>query len=80
MNGVVEPRPVVLCGEHTHYAVTRAVAELGLGIRSAIIVPSVDYRMDVAALERELDRLRTLAGASDGSGRDRGTYGDGRVR
>ena len=61
MNGVAEPRPVVLCGEHTHYAVTRAVAELGLGIRSAIVVPSVDYRMDVAALERELDRLRTLA-------------------
>ena len=60
MNGVAEPRPVVLCGEHTHYAVTRAVAELGLGIRSAIIVPSVDYRMDVTALERELDRLRSL--------------------
>jgi L-2,4-diaminobutyrate decarboxylase len=60
MNGVAEPRPVVLCGEHTHYAVTRAVAELGLGMRSAIIVPSVDHRMDVPALEREMDRLRTL--------------------
>ena len=59
-NGITEPRPVVLCGEHTHYAVTRAVAELGLGMRSAIIVPSVDYRMDVAALEAELDRLQTL--------------------
>jgi len=60
MAGVAEPRPVVLCGEHAHYAVTRAVAELGLGMRSAIVVPSVDYRMDVAALEREMDRLRTL--------------------
>ena len=59
MNGITEPRPVVLCGEHTHYAVTRAVAELGLGMRSAIVVPSVDYRMDVAALGRELDRLKT---------------------
>ena len=58
MNGITEPRPVVLCGEHTHYAVTRAVAELGLGIRSAIIIPSMSYRMDVAALERELRRLR----------------------
>jgi L-2,4-diaminobutyrate decarboxylase len=58
MNGVTEPRPVVLCGEHTHYAVTRAVAELGLGMRSAIVVPSANYRMDVGALERELHRLR----------------------
>lgn len=58
MNGVTGPRPVVLCGEHTHYAVTRAVAELGLGMRSAIVIPSVGYRMDVGALERELTRLR----------------------
>ena len=58
MNGITEPRPVVLCGEHTHYAVTRAVAELGLGMRSAIVVPSARYRMDVDALEREVKRLR----------------------
>jgi L-2,4-diaminobutyrate decarboxylase len=58
MNGVGEPRPVVLCGEHAHYAVTRAVAELGLGMRSAIVIPSVDHRMDVGALDRELRRLR----------------------
>ena len=57
MNGVSEPRPVVLCGEHTHYAVTRAVAELGLGMRSAIVVPSRDYRMDVDALDRELRQM-----------------------
>jgi L-2,4-diaminobutyrate decarboxylase len=58
MNGITEPKPVVLCGEHTHYAVTRAVAQLGLGMRSAIAVPSVDYRMDVGALGRELRALR----------------------
>src|SRR5690242_7976896 len=58
VNGITEPRPVVLCGEHTHYAVTRAVAELGLGMRSAIVIPSNNYRMDVAALEREVARLR----------------------
>ena len=58
MNGITEPRPVVLCGEHTHYAVTRAVAELGLGMRSAIVIPSTNYRMDVGALEREIGRLR----------------------
>ena len=50
LHGVTEPRPVVLCGEHTHYAVTRAVAELGLGMQSAIAIPSAQYRMDVAAL------------------------------
>jgi len=60
MDGVSEPKPVVVCGEHTHYAVTRAVAELGLGMRSAITVPSVNYRMDHVALERELERLRVL--------------------
>jgi L-2,4-diaminobutyrate decarboxylase len=53
LNGITEPRPVVLCGEHTHYAVTRAVAELGLGMRSAIVVPSTQNRMNVGALERE---------------------------
>ena len=58
MNGITEPRPVVLCGEHTHYAVTRAVAELGLGMRSVIVIPSTNYRMDVGALEREIGRLR----------------------
>src|SRR5688572_14097288 len=60
MNGVGEPRPVVLCGEHAHYAVTRAVAELGLGMRSTIAIPSVSYRMDAVALDRELERLRVL--------------------
>jgi len=58
--GVGSGPPVVLCGEHTHYAVTRAVAELGLGMRSAIAIPSVDYRMDASALERELDRLNAV--------------------
>ena len=58
--GVGSGPPVVLCGEHTHYAVTRAVAALGLGMRSAITVPSVNYRMDASALERELDRLNTV--------------------
>jgi len=61
IHGVSEPRPVVLCGEHTHYAVTRAVAELGLGMRSAIAIPSANYRIDVGALEREVRRLRERA-------------------
>jgi L-2,4-diaminobutyrate decarboxylase len=61
-NGVGARPPVVLCGEHTHYAVTRAVGELGLGMRSAVVVPSgragADaYRMDVDALVTRLDAL-----------------------
>src|SRR5687768_10306240 len=59
MNGIGDARPVVLCGEHTHYAVTRAVAQLGLGMRSAIAIPSERHRMSPEALERELDRLGT---------------------
>lgn len=55
--GVGEDPPVVVCGEHAHYAVTRAVAQLGLGVKRAIAIPSCDHRMDVAALEATLHRL-----------------------
>lgn len=48
--------PVVVHGEHAHYAVARAVGAMGLGTDNAVSVPSRDYRMDVAALEAELDR------------------------
>ena len=51
--------PVVLCGEHTHYAVARAVGQLGIGTDSLVLVPSREWRMDVDALARELDRLAT---------------------
>ena len=49
--------PVVLCGEHAHYAVTRAVAQLGLGLDRAIAIPSRDWRMDVEALAIRLNAL-----------------------
>ena len=45
-------------GEHAHYAVTRAVAELGLGMRGAVAVPSRDHRMDTRALAGRLAQLR----------------------
>ncbi len=50
--------PVVLYGEHAHYAVTRAVGELGLGTRRALAIPSRDFRMDVGVLAARLDELR----------------------
>ncbi len=56
--GVGAVSPVVVHGEHAHYAVSRAVGELGLGTDNAVAVPSRGFRMDVPALERELDRQR----------------------
>jgi len=55
--GVGAHPPVVVYGEQAHYAVTRAVAQLGLGLANGIPVPSRDFRMDVAALAGILDRL-----------------------
>ena len=56
-DGVGAMPPVVLCGEHSHYSVTRAVAALGLGMRRAIAVASRDWKMDPIALEATLDHL-----------------------
>jgi L-2,4-diaminobutyrate decarboxylase len=56
-NGVGADPPVVVCGEHAHYAVARAVGELGLGLHNAIVVPSRDWRMDTEALAMTLDSL-----------------------
>src|SRR6266516_302094 len=50
--------PVVVYGEHAHYAVTRAIGQLGMGRRRGISIPSREYRIDVDALVDALDRLR----------------------
>ena len=57
MNGVGSDPPVLLCGEHAHYAVTRAAAELGLGMRNVLPVRSRDYRMDTDALRGALGEM-----------------------
>ena len=57
-NGVGAHPPIVVCGEHAHYAVSRAVGELGIGMRNVAVVPSRDWRMDADALVTVLDRLR----------------------
>jgi L-2,4-diaminobutyrate decarboxylase len=57
-HGVGADPPVVVCGEHAHYGVARAVGELGLGTERTVVIPSAGFRMDVGALDRELDRLR----------------------
>ena len=61
-SGVGGALPVVLCGEHAHYAVTRAVAQLGLGLDRAIAIPSREWRMDAEALAIRLNAL-----AADGT-------------
>src|SRR4051812_41513179 len=57
MNGVASDPPVLLCGEHAHYAVTRAAAELGLGLRNVLPIRSRDYRMDTDALRGALSEM-----------------------
>ena len=58
-DGVGADPPVVVCGEHAHYAVSRAAGVMGLGLRQVVTVPSRDLRMDVEALERTLEELET---------------------
>ncbi len=55
--GLPADLPVVVCGEHAHYAVSRAVAQLGLGLRRVVTIPSRDWRMDSRALREALDDL-----------------------
>jgi L-2,4-diaminobutyrate decarboxylase len=55
--GVGQRPPVVVCGEHAHYGVARAIGELGVGTDNMAVVPSRGYRMDTAALEQVVDRL-----------------------
>ena len=57
VNGVGAHAPVVLYGEHAHYSVTRAIAQLGLGTRHAIPIPSRHLRMDVDVLAQRIERL-----------------------
>jgi L-2,4-diaminobutyrate decarboxylase len=55
--GIGANAPVVVCGEHAHYGVARAIGELGIGTDNAVVIPSKAFRMDADALGRELDRL-----------------------
>jgi L-2,4-diaminobutyrate decarboxylase len=64
--GVGADPPFVVYGEHAHYAVTRAIGQLGLGRRRGIPIRSRKYKLDVDVLLTTLDRLhgegkRTMA-------------------
>jgi L-2,4-diaminobutyrate decarboxylase len=58
VTGVGSDPPVLLCGEHAHYAVTRAAAELGVGLRNVLPIRSSNHKMDPGALRQALDQLR----------------------
>ena len=58
-NGVGDDPPVVIYGEHAHYAVTRAIGQLGLGKRHGIPISSRDYRINVEELAATLDRVES---------------------
>ncbi len=53
--GLKGPAPLIFCGEHAHYAISRAGGELGLGTDNVRGVPSVNWRMDLQALTEMLD-------------------------
>lgn len=57
-HGVGDRPPVLLCSQHTHYAVSRAAGELGLGSRRVVTVPDEQYRMSPLALRHTLAELR----------------------
>src|SRR5256714_13763553 len=49
-DGIGADPPLVVDGEHAHYAVTRAIGQLGMGRRSGISIPSRDYKINVSLL------------------------------
>jgi len=57
-NGIGADPPVVVYGEHAHYAVTRAIGQLGMGRRKGIPIASRAYKMNLDLLVATLDRLR----------------------
>ena len=57
-DGVGGDPPYVVYGEHAHYAVTRAIGQLGIGRRRGIQIASRNYKIDIDLLVAALDRLR----------------------
>lgn len=57
-NGIGADAPVLVCGEHAHYAVMRAAGEMGLGMQRVVLVPSDNHRLSIPALRETLSGLR----------------------
>ena len=54
-SGLPHPAPVLICGEHAHYATTRSAGILGLGMANVRKIPSRQHSLDIAALREALD-------------------------
>ena len=50
--------PALVCGEHAHYAVSRAAGVMGLGMDRVVKVPSHGHRMEMGGLRSALRQLR----------------------
>lgn len=57
-HGLGAKPPVLVCGEHAHYAVARAAGEMGLGMHRVVVIPSADHRMSVPQLREKLAALK----------------------
>src|SRR4051794_22864435 len=57
-DGIGADPPLVVYGEQAHYAVTRAIGQLGIGRRCGVSIASRNPRMDLALLLGALDRIR----------------------
>ena len=57
-HGVGSRPPVIVCGDHAHYAVARAAGEMGLGQSRVVQIPGADHRMSVPLLRERLGQLR----------------------
>src|SRR5580704_6201362 len=55
--GLSGDAPILICGEHSHYAVTRSAGILGLGMNRVMKIPSENHRMSIAALRTALDTV-----------------------
>jgi L-2,4-diaminobutyrate decarboxylase len=80
-NGVGVDAPIVLCGEHAHYAVSRALGELGIGVANLRMIPSRDYRMDTDALSLAIenatrDRRKIMAVVATAGSTATGSFDD----
>ena len=79
--GVGDDPPILICGEHAHYAATRPAGELGIGLRNVVTVKSDGFRMNPAALDDALSKARregrkVLAVVATGGSTPTGTFDD----
>jgi L-2,4-diaminobutyrate decarboxylase len=57
-HGVGAHPPVLICGEHAHYAVARAAGEMGLGLNHVVVIPSYEHKLCVPLLRERLIALK----------------------